>query len=261
MIGYRTNLGELPNLYLDVARQQDFATAVALTRTARRVADAVKVEMQRVFDRPTPYALNAIRVRPATRGDLTALVDFREGAGKGVAADKFLGPEVFGGGRNRKRSENALARAGLLPGQFTVPGAAAELDAFGNMSRGFTVKLLSNLSALGEEGYRANATDRSRARTARVGTSDKGYKKVFGKIYFVSKGPGSQVRGRQQHLAAGVWEKSGTHGADVKPVLMFTEAPTYTPRLPFYETAEEVFSTSFDGEFTTALDAAMATAR
>lgn len=261
MIGYRTNLGDAPNLYLDVGRQQEFATAVALTRTARLVADAIKADMQRVFDRPTPYALGALRVRAAKRGDLTAYVDFRDGAGKGIAADKFLGPQVFGGGRNRKRSENALSRVGLLPGQFTVPGGGAELDAYGNMSRGFTVKLLSNLSAFGEEGYRANATDRSRARTARVGKSEQGYKKINGKIYFVSKGPGSQVRGRQQHLAAGVWSKTGTHGADVKPVLVFTEAPKYTPRLPFYETAEEVFHSSFEDEFTTALDAAMATAR
>ena len=45
MIGYRANLGDAPNLYLDVGRQQEFATAVALTKTARRVADAIKADM------------------------------------------------------------------------------------------------------------------------------------------------------------------------------------------------------------------------
>ncbi|MNW06180.1 hypothetical protein D3C71_2025380 [compost metagenome] len=66
---------------------------------------------------------------------------------------------------------------------------------------------------------------------------------------------------RRQALPAGVWRKTGTHGADVKPLLLAIEAPTYTPRLPFYETATEVYGERFDAEFSTAWDAALATAR
>jgi hypothetical protein len=260
-LGYRANLGEAPNLYLDLQRQQAFAAAVALTRTARLVAEKLRADMPQVFDRPTPYSLNALRVRPATRDDQTAYVDFKDGAGKGLAADRYLGPQVFGGGRNRKRSEVALSRAGLLPGQYTVPAAGAEMDQYGNVSRGFTVKLLSYLQAFGEQGYRANATARTLSRVAGVRTSAEGYKQIGGKVYFVSKGPGSQVRGRQQHLPAGVWQKTGTHGVDVKPVLLFVNAPHYRPRLDFYGTAEEVFAESFDNQYTTALDAALGSAR
>jgi hypothetical protein len=260
-LGYRTNLGEAPNLFLDLERQQAFATAVALTRTARLVADKLRADMPQVFDRPTPYTLNALRVRPATRESLTAYVDFRDSAGKGIAADRYLGPQVFGGGRSRKRSEVALSRSGLLPGKYTVPGAGAELDQYGNVSRGFTVKLLSYLQAFGEQGYRANAAARTISRVAGVRTSAEGYKQIGGKVYFVSKGQGSQVRGRPQHLPAGVWQKSGTHGVDVKPVLLFVDAPHYTPRLDFFGTAEEVFGEHFAPEFSTALDAALGSAR
>lgn len=255
--GYRADLGAAPNLYLDVQRQTNWAASQALTKTARHAVDELRQVMQRVFDRPTPYTLNALRVTPATRDNLTARVEFRQNAGKGTDADRFLGPQVFGGGRNRKRSENALGRVGLLPGQFTVPGAAAEMDAYGNMSRGFTVKLLANLQAFGEEGYRANATARTLARTAKAGRSAAGWRTINGKEYFVSRGPSGQVRGRPQHLPAGVWQKSGTHGVDVRPVLMFVEAPQYAPRLPFYESVDEVFSDRFDEEFTTALDRAL----
>ncbi|WYX26474.1 hypothetical protein WJ969_13730 [Achromobacter xylosoxidans] len=144
---------------------------------------------------------------------------------------------------------------------FTVPAAAAELDAYGNMSRGQVVRLLSYFEAFGEQGYRANATARSRARTANVGTSREGYRRINGVQYFISRGKGSMSGQRRQVLPTGIWRKTGTHGADVAPVLLAVEQPQYTPRLPFYETAAAVYGERFDVEYSTALDAALATAR
>lgn len=263
MIRTESNAADLPRLYIDVERQMRYATSVALNRTADLVRQAINAEMESRFDRPTPYTLRALRVRRADRENLAAHVDFKDAgsAGKGTSADRYLSPQVYGGPRSKKRAEKALEAAGMSAGRYMVPGAGAELDSYGNVSRGQTVQMLSYLRAFGEQGYRANSTDRSRKRLAKFGRTDQGFKKIGGVQYFVSRGKGSEANGRRQPLAAGVWRKTGVHGVDVKPVFLFTDAPQYTPLLPFYEVAEEVFDRSFDGEYDTALDAAMRSAR
>lgn len=269
MISTSSNFGELPKLYIDVEKQMRFAVSVALNKTAFLVQEAIKSDISTRFDRPTPYTQNALRVRKAKRDDLAAHVDFKDGgaAGKGTSADQYLAPQVYGGSRSMKRSERALARAGMSAGQYMVPGAGADLDGYGNVSRGQIVKVLSYLQAFGESGYRANSTARSRARLAQMsGPNMKGkkksdYAKINGVVYFTSRGKGTTTNNRRQPLPAGVWRKTGTHGADVKPVFLFVDDPQYTPILPFYETADEVFGQSFESEYETALDAAMRTAR
>lgn len=47
-------------------RRLNAVMATALTRTAQDVREAVRQELPRVFDRPTPYTLNSLFVRPAT---------------------------------------------------------------------------------------------------------------------------------------------------------------------------------------------------
>lgn len=262
MIGVQSRTAELPKLYVDVDRHMRFAASLALNRTAEQVRQAINAEMATRFDRPTPYTLRALRVRRADRDNLVAHVDFKDAvAGKGTSADRYLSPQVYGGGRAKKRSERALEAAGMSAGRYMVPGAGATLDQYGNVSRGQIVQVLSYLQAFGESGYRANATARSRKRVAKLGRSEGGFKKIGGVQYFVSRGKDTQANGRRQPLAAGVWRKTGIHGVDVKPVFLFTEAPQYQPLLPFYEVAESVFEQTFDGEYEMALDAAMRTAR
>lgn len=256
-----SGLGGLPRLYIDVERQMRYATSVALNKTAENVRDAIRGKMQQVFDRPTPYTLNALRIQRANRDALTAKVDFREASGKGIAADRYLGAQVYGGPRQEKRFEAAMRRTGKTARRFLVPGAGAVLDAYGNVSRGQIIQVLSYFEALGNNGYRANSTAKSRRRLAKLGKAEGGYKKIGGVQYFISRGKGTQANGRRQPLDAGVWRKTGIHGVDVKPVFLFVDQPQYRPLLPFYETAEEVFTESFDAQFDTALDAAISTAR
>lgn len=259
-LNHRSTLGEGVDFFAQAERQLPYATSLALNRTAQHILEALVRVTGEVFDRPTPYTLRALRLVRATKENLVATVDYRDGAGKGISADKYLPPQVLGGGRRLKRSERALSRVGLPKG-YTVPAAGAEMDAYGNMSRGQIVKLLSYLQAFGEQGYRANSTQRSRARTAKVGKSAEGYKRINGVQYFVSRGKGTMSGNRRQPLPAGVWRKTGTHGADVQPVLLAVNAPEYTPRFPFNETAEAVYNERFDAEFSTALDLALSTAK
>lgn len=264
MLNFTSTLSQGPDFFSKLERQVPYATSLALNRTAEAVREAIGVEMQRVFDRPTPYTQRALRIQRANKGNLSAHVGFKNEAGKGTPADKYLWPQVHGGSRSQKRSEKALDRIGL-PRGYVVPGAGAEIDAYGNMSRGQIVRLLSYLQAFGEQGYRANSTSASRARQAKMSGPNmrrkSEYVTINGRVYFMSKGPGSVSGNRTQHLPAGVWEKKGTHGADIKPVLLAVDTPTYTPLLPFYETADDVFGERFDAEYASALDQALATAR
>ncbi len=261
MFAFQSTLRQGADIFAQAQRQLPYATALALNRTAQAVQEVIVQEMARAFDRPTPYTLRALRVVRATKDQLSATVDFKDAAGKGISANRYLGPQVFGGGRSLKRSERALAKSGLPTGAFTVPAAGAELDAYGNMSRGQTIRLLSYLQAFGERGYRANATERSRAKAAKVGKSKEGYRRINGVMYFISRGKGQVSGNRTQHLPAGVWQKTGTHGADVKPVMLAVSDVRYEPRLPFYETADQIFGERFDAEFSSAFDVAMASAR
>lgn len=261
MLTVKSEFSELPRLYIDVEKQVRYATSVALNKTAESVRDAIRDKMQQVFDRPTPYTLNALRILRSNRETLRAKVDFREASGKGIAADKFLSPQVYGGPRQEKRFEAAMRRTGKTARRFLVPGAGAVLDAYGNVSRGQIIQVMSYFEALGDNGYRANSTAKSRRRLAKFGKTEDGYRKIGGVQYFISRGKGTQANGRSQPLDAGVWRKTGVHGADVKPVFLFVDQPQYRPALPFYETAEDVFAASFDENYDTALEAAIRTAR
>ncbi|NYT38882.1 hypothetical protein ERD78_18805 [Allopusillimonas soli] len=267
MFKFKSTLQEGPKYLRRTERQIPFATSRALNSTAKQVKSALDQAILRDFDRPTPYTQRALRINYATKAKLQAYVGFRDSAGKGVSANQYLWAQVHGGTRRAKRSEQALAKVGL-PGGYVVPGAGAQLDAYGNMSRGQLVKLLSYLQAFGEQGYRANATRDSIARTAKLsgpklrGRKKSQYVKINGVAYFISRGKGTMSGNWSQPLAAGVWQKSGTHGVDVKPVLLATKAaPHYTKRLPFYETADQVFGEHYDTEFANALEHALKTAR
>jgi len=231
-----------------IARQLDaqqkripIATAIALTKTAVKVREALYAEMRQVFDRPTPYTLNSLYLKPATPARLQARVWLKDDTFKGTPATKYLDPQIRGGDRNLKRFERALRAIGALPpGWFAVPGSGAVLDAFGNMDRGQLVRVLSYLRAFGEQGYKANMTATSRKRfTKRTRLS-----------YFVGR-PG---KGGNK-FPLGVWERIdfGQAGGAVRPVLIFVQRVSYTPLLKFFEVGNRVASDTFPTELRKAL--------
>lgn len=202
----------------DIERQAPFATAVAMTNTAREIKTAEVAGMQAVFDRPTRFTLNSLFVRAAKKNDLVAEVDFKQGFGS-IPAYRYLGPQVEGGERAKKRHERALERMGILRSdEYAVPGAGLKLDPQGNIRGGEITRILSQLGAAETSGYAANITARSRRRSVR---------RARGR-YFVYRGGSAP---------AGVYRRSGQ---SVMPVLIFVRSPRYTERLPFYRIAREV---------------------
>lgn len=224
------------------------ATAKALTDSAFEARKVIQSEMDRTFDRVTPYIRRSIYVTQAKPENLQAVVEPRYMGGKGVEPNNILRAEIFGGQRKHKGSETALRRVGILqPGYSIVPGQACPLDQYGNIKGGFLGQLISYFQAFGEQGYKANMTARRKANLAKIGRSSGGYKTIGGVVYFASQG---KLRsGRTHHLPAGIWAKTGIHGSNVKPIIMFVRTPSYRARLDFFNKPVQAAIDKFNPRF------------
>lgn len=225
------------------------AHAKALNDTAFEIRRAMQDEMRTVFNSPTDYILRSPRVHMAKPDKLTVTIEPAYMGGKGVDPQKILSAQTWGGRRRDKRSEVALRRAGILPNglQTAIPASPypGSDDGRGNLKGSFLVQIISYFQAFGEQGYRANMTDK------RKGAIHKGSKRAAGRRYFVINADGGQkvwtvvggepvfkASGKRSHLAPGIWAASGTGGADVRPVLMFVKQGSYTPRLDMDKVAK-----------------------
>src|SRR5690554_8086379 len=197
------------------------AQAQVVNEVAATAEQHLRQEAASVFDRPTPFTLNAFRVQYAKPSQPEAAVwvkDEKSGASKGLAPEDWFGPQVYGGERALKASERMLRSRGILPaGMYAVPGKGARLDAYGNMSRGHIVQLLSGLKAFDRAGSDHNATDSRRS-------TRKGHATAF----FVLR------RGNQP---IGIAER---RGKGVQVVLAFASEPQYTPRFDFHGVVRKV---------------------
>ncbi|WP_240931796.1 hypothetical protein [Azotobacter chroococcum] len=87
------------------------ALADALNHTANQARIALRAEMESVFDRPTPFTLNALRIFNARPDSLEAAIwvkDDKDNNAKGQAPEDWVAPQVFGGPRVDKKSEMLL---------------------------------------------------------------------------------------------------------------------------------------------------------
>lgn len=194
----------------DLRREQDRVVRVQRRATyelAFRGVEAVKAEMRRVFDRPTPWVLNGMQVVPAPNG---ATVEWKPGGGsKSIPAEKILRAQIEGGPRRLKRFERLI---GLPPNRIAVPGKWAELDAYGNIKAGQLVKILSELRLFGESGYIANRRNRSRGTRRREN-------------YFIIR-PGSE----HERLWPGIYRIANEVGGAPLLVIAFVRAANYRAR-------------------------------
>ena len=119
-----------------------------------------------------------------------------------------------------------------------MPASGAPLDRHGNIRGSEYVRILSELKAFPETGYIANITARSAARKQKAGRM---------RNYFAVK-PGKKSGGA---TVPGVWRRIGQNR--IRPILLFTKQPHYTPRLPFDETARKSINANFASNFNLAL--------
>lgn len=215
------------------------ALADALNHTANQARQALKAEMASVFDRPTPFTLNAVRVLNAKPNSLEAAVwvkDEKDNASKGMAPEDWVAPQVFGGSRSDKKSETLLRAKGILPaGKFIAPASGARLDAYGNISRGQMVQILSGLSAIeGKAGYTANASAKWRS-----------LRKGHAQAFFVLR------RGK---TPIGIAER---RGKSMAMVLAFVSQPQYRRRLDFHGVVERIADANLEANIDKAITDAL----
>lgn len=251
-ITVKSNIAAVAKAWDQAAGQVPFALSVALNKTAEKARLKVRSEMPSVFDRPTPWVLNSLRVKRSTKTNLTAELAYKD-KNSVESSRSMVEPHVFGGRRHFKAMEARLMNMGYMPkGYNAVPGGAAKLDAYGNMSRGQISQLLNVLGTYTEAGYnKANAN--TVARLAK-GNTKRG---VYGFTYWVN--PVGGVKGK--HLQPGVYQRISTaFGSSLKPILIFVRRASYKQRLDFYGIVKETVDKNFVPEFRTAFAEAMRTA-
>lgn len=245
-IQVKTNLANVRESIRTIGPQAQYAAAVALTKTAKEVQAELKEEMRRVFDRPTPFTLNSLYIKPATKQNLEALVWIKDEASKGTAAAKYLQPQIQGGSRSHKSFEKALQQGGLMPrGYFAQPAAGAQLDQYGNVKKSQIVQILSQLKVQRGGGYdskRSNSAASKRT-VARQGVTYFALTKRVGKLV-----PGVYLK------------KLFAKGSAIKPVFIFTPSAGYTPRFKFFEIGQRIADQRMPENFDKALREALSRA-
>jgi len=255
------------------ARQARFAAVKAINVTAKKVVDAERAEIARVFDRPRPSTRRAVVIKQyASKARVEAIVavdDYvRKTAGESqfdanvlrqgkdaVPPTKFLAAQMMGGKRVPKRFERALQRIKAMPeGTMAVFARRSNaLDQYGNLSGAKIVQILSWFQAFPESGYRANMKRKSKDRLMKG--KRKGLK--WGFAYFRG-GPGTG-------LPDGVWERhypSGLAGRSfVRPVLIYVRTTSYSVRFRFDEVGSRVVRVELGPQFQAALTQALRTAK
>lgn len=230
--------------------------ATALTRTAIKVRDAEVAEMRDSFDRPTRFTLNALYVSPAqadgaintlitgadgaqqlqrigTR-DIEARVGIKDDTGGQRSAIDWLRWQIRGGLRTPKAFERLLMSAGAMPDdRRAVPGRFAKLDAFGNMSRGQIVQILSQLRIDSSSGStrslpRLSFDDRKVDRNRKLVVIRRARQRAGGEYVAFPNGRGK--------LRPGIY-LFDRFNREAMPVLLFVSKAEYEPRFDFQGTA------------------------
>lgn len=215
--------------YLDDVHKRHipFASVYAATLTAREVKVAEIQTMRQVFDRPTPYTLNALAVKPATMRDPVATVEFKEFGG--TPAKRYLNPNIHGGARSQKAHERQLA--GLMGTTYMVPGRGMPVNQYGNVSGPTFMRIISQMKAANDPLLNASGSKRSRA-----SRKADAFFKLKGKPIIMQR-----------------------KGSEVRPALIGVRTPQYSKRFPFYEVAQATVDREFPKQFVVALERAIQT--
>lgn len=231
-IAVQTNRTQLMDALRGQQKQVDFAIATALTKTAKQIQQAMPAELDKVFDRPSPFTKRGTYITTARRDSLVAEVGFRD-----IQA-KYLKPQAEGG-------QYEPGEAGIrLPGNI-------QLNTFGNIPRG----LIDKLKAAAENGDLSNTI----ARRLQVhGNRRKGAAPLH--LFFgIPRGRG------WEDAPLGIWRRvPGVAGAPGKliPVIVFEDTPAqYKRRLDMEDIATPIVAREFAKNLNEAVRRALATAR
>lgn len=209
-------------------KQVKFAAAVALTRTAAAVKDAMPAVMERELDRPVPFTKRGLFVRRATPATLTATVGFMD------RQASYLKYQIAGGTRT------PTARGIKLPGNIT-------LNSFGNIPKG----LIDKLKQSAQDGSLGKGI------ASRLGLKNRRKGAAPIELFY-----GKPVGRGWEKAPMGIWRRVPGSPGKLIPVIVFEDTPAkYKPRFHFQRAAEDVVRRTWDANFAAAFAEAMRTAR
>ena len=239
--------------------QVPFATAYALTQTAKDSQQRIVDDMRRSFDRPKPFTLNGTFVSPATKSRLEATVKLKDGYARGGGEnskrgtpDKYLRAQVQGGARRNTAFERMLIHNGLMPpGYFAIPTNLAPRDAFGNVPPGYYTRIMSQLG-VGDEFQRARKGKQKPRRALSVGPIKRKQQDASKRAAKEAKARATKLlkpkatpkypifnvypkREKNKHLTPGIYERlTSGFGKTLRPLFIYVDKPpTYKVRLEF----------------------------
>ncbi|MBA3033513.1 MAG: hypothetical protein KKF85_15425 [Gammaproteobacteria bacterium] len=223
-ITIETNAHATAEFFGNLSKQMRFATAVALTRTTKRLIPLMEQEVSKSFDRPTNFTVRAFGSTMATPATLTSELFIKP------RQAEYLATQIHGGRRPQKRFEKHLAGEANADG-YWAPGEGVRLNAAGNL----TLRQIQEISG------KLRATGR------------------FGEVFVgVPRGhPGAPfgiwsrtMRGRGRNRTAGI-----------RPLLIKIAAPGYSRKFDFFGVAKKHAQRIFNEEFHRAFEQAKRTAR
>jgi len=217
-----------------LARQAEFAAALALTRTAQGAQAAVTQELPHRFDRPNPFTMRAVAIKPARRTELVAWVYVRPDQAA------YLGIQETGGRRVGQRGDPVNLPVGVRTNQY------------GNIPRSFWQRLRIAKPYVGA----GTLGIRTKRRLSSYG----------GGVFVARRGeartahlpPGIYERAPYRRRLRGKVEKSGT---TVKLLVAWHRAADYKARFGFEPNVTGFARREFQRQFGAALRQALATAR
>lgn len=203
----------------------------ALRDTAKDVLARERLEMQRVFDRPTPFILRGLRITKLPQmDDLSAEVGLADAYGTKYGVDivgSVLSPHIPGlaATRNYKGMERALQHAGLMQkGQWLMPSRSMRLDRYGNVPGSVASKMLNDVRAFANRSGFTSSTGQAKVRYlwATMETSR-------GKI-------------------TGIWDRNKLRNKDrALEMVVVNKPPTYAKRFRFHDVARSHVATVWPG--------------
>lgn len=241
-------------------KQASRAAEQALDFTAVRIADEVRTQMLRRFDRPTQYTLNSLKVTKTRNHNMMASVWFKDPDRMG---QHYLVPQVDGGKRKLKGFERGLG------GHEYIPGVGAKIDSHGNVSPGQIKQIMSVLGrAETSAGFSANLTASSAKRNKKsrdyvvISKGNRG-RLAPGVYQRYQTGVGFGAKTKRS-LPFGEWQKGRTRGRfasviqarGLRPIfLQGRTGKAIKPLLPFYELAHAEYNRRFPTAFTARFNA------
>lgn len=232
-------------------KQFNYAKKLAINEVAKDVTFVLKREMQRVFDRPTRYTLDSLFIRYATVSNQEAFVSFKQaGSSNAGSAGRYLMSEVFGGGREAKRSERTLENLGFKGAGdlFLTPASGAKLDANGNVPRRKWEEVIAFFKASGGNSF--TATSKGGKRLNERAQSGK-----INQYFMIAP---NDTRAQSNRLSPGIYERKGL---GFSKLFSITKRPVYKKRFDFFGVGQQVAADQFAKRFIEAFEYAQRTAR